>query len=991
MKICPKCLRQYESGNFCENCENEDGSPVKLEEEQVSCPKCGLKYKKGTKFCSECGTRLDGTGTSNAAGAAGLSMGDKNVIAGDVIGHKEETHITGNATIIKNEDQTKQVKKCHICGSIVPIVDGFDCPECHQFTCASCFDSDAGCCTDCVEQHKKRNEEEFKSALKMAYADGRIEYSERQQLITLQHKLKISDEKAKKFEQQFRGDTAEALTTTEKLSIEQATKLYYKEENYTEALNLIKPIFENHQTREEVLNLYLPLLAETDSEQALSFINSMQVDILMAYITAIDIALKNDDLNEAELKYKQAARIWPENALVKCYQVLLNYALYKKFNQQNFLDKAKEIVEDLGEAQNELELSMQVRVQMFMQEATGEILPEITKQFCEDNQLYWLILKFNPLQKRNAESYTVGFDDDCDFQSIQQAIDLVADGGTINIRPGIYNEHLEINKKISLMGSVIGDISDYASKDLPIIVLDPEKSCVIETDSYIQGLVFTHKKDLNFDKMENILDEEDDNSEGCELCIEDEDFKTMLWIKADIQLHNIAILYSQTNGVTFSKGQALVDDLIVYCGGSKGIYCTNDAAPHITTAVALYNIFGIYVDANAAPIINGSDISKNSEDGIILHKCSNAVINQSFIHENYSNGISIFDNATPQINECEIYENEEGNIFIGDNAKPEITECTIRNSSCDGVYIANEATPQINECEVYENEGDNIYIRDNAKPEITECTIRNSSYNGVYITDDATPQIVECNIFENGCWGIKVDGTSNPNIIGCNIYENEYNGLFIFQYAKGTYKSLTINDNKTEGENYPGIVVSGNASPKIEECEVFNHLSCGIWIKEHAGGTYKDCSVHDNDGNGIKCIDNSNPKIKECMISDNASVGIYVCGKANPNINNCTIWDNQANGLVIADDATGKYTNCDIHDNLKNGENYPGVVARDNVCPTVEACEIYDHLSNGIWIKDNAKGTYKKCKVHDNKGKGICNATSNSIDTSTCEEWDNGN
>ena len=875
----------------------------------------------------------------------GLSMGDKNVIAGDVIGHKEETHIAGNATIIKNEDQTKQVKKCHICGSIVQIVDGFDCPECGQFTCASCFDSDAGCCTDCVEQLKKRNDEEFKSALKMAYADGRIEYSERQQLITLQHKLKISDEKAKKFEQQFRGDTAEALTTTEKLSIEQATKLYYKEENYTEALNLIKPIFENHQTREEVLNLYLPLLAETDSEQALNFINSMQVDILMAYITAIDILLKQDILDEAERKYNRAARIWPDNALVKCYQVLLNYALYKKFNQQNFLDKAKEIVEDLGEAQNELELSMQVRVQLFMQEVAGETIPEITKEFCEDNQLYWLILKFNPLQKRNAESYTVGFDDDCDFQSIQQAIDLVADGGTINIRPGIYNEHLEINKKVSLMGPVIGDISDYASKELPIIVLDPEKSCVIETDSYIQGLVFTHKKNLDFGKLENILEQEDINSDGYDSNIESGDFKTMLWIKADIQLHNIAILYSQTNGVTFSKGQALVDDLVVYCGGNKGIYCTNDAAPHITTAVALYNIYGICVDANAAPIINESDISKNELNGFQFRDNSNAVINQSFIHENSWHGISISDNATPQINECEIYENEDDNFLIGDNAKPEITECTIRNSSC----------------------------------------------NGVYIIAEATPKLLECNIFENGRVGIKVDGASNPNIIGCNIYENKRYGLYIFQYAKGTYKSLTINDNKTEGENYPGIVVSGNASPQIEDCEVFNHLSCGIWIREHAGGTYKDCSVHDNDDEGIECIDDSNPKIKECMISDNASVGVFVGGKANPNINNCTIWDNQANGLVIADDATGKYTNCDIHDNLKNGENYPGVVARNNACPTVEACEIYDHLSNGIWIKDNAKGTYKKCKVHDNKGKGIKNATSNSIDTSTCEEWDNGN
>ena len=336
MPKCANCGTELdEEAKFCLEC----GTPVP---QTKKCIKCGFELPLSAKFCPECGTKQDGQSNPNAGGS-GLSMGDKNVIAGDVIGHKEETHIAGNATIIKNEDQTKQVKKCHICGSIVPIVDGFDCPECHQFTCASCFDSDAGCCTDCVEQLKKRNEEEFKRALKMAYADGRIEYSERQQLITLQHKLKISDEKAKKLEQQFRGDTAEVLTTTEKLNIEQATKLYYKEENYTEALNLIKPIFENHQTREEVLNLYLPLLAETDSEQALSFINSMQVDILIAYITAIDIALKNDDLNEAELKYKQAARIWPDNALVKCYQVLLNYALYKKFNQQNFLDKAKEI------------------------------------------------------------------------------------------------------------------------------------------------------------------------------------------------------------------------------------------------------------------------------------------------------------------------------------------------------------------------------------------------------------------------------------------------------------------------------------------------------------------------------------------------------------------------------------------------------------------------------------------------------------------------
>lgn len=209
------------------------------------------------------------------------------------------------------------------------------------------------------------------------------------------------------------------------------------------------------------MNIYIPLLAETDSEQALSFINSMQVDILMAYITAIDIALKNDDLDEAERKYKQAARIWPENALVKCYQVLLNYALYKKFNQQDFLDKANDIVKNLGEAQNELELSMQVRIQMFMQEVSGETVPEITKQFCEDNQLYWAVMNKELLN----EIYEVDASEAVDFIS-----NLNSKKCTIKITGKLNNSEIEklgrcIKKNIKLKLSL--DFSNCLIKELP--------------------------------------------------------------------------------------------------------------------------------------------------------------------------------------------------------------------------------------------------------------------------------------------------------------------------------------------------------------------------------------------------------------------------------------------------------------------------------------------------------------------------------------------
>ena len=108
---CSNCGAEVADGmKFCFDC----GTPVP---QVKKCVSCGAELSLKMKFCPECGAKQDGS----APKSSGFSMGDKNVIAGDVIGSKEETNISGNATIIKNEDQTKQVKKCHICGSFIPI------------------------------------------------------------------------------------------------------------------------------------------------------------------------------------------------------------------------------------------------------------------------------------------------------------------------------------------------------------------------------------------------------------------------------------------------------------------------------------------------------------------------------------------------------------------------------------------------------------------------------------------------------------------------------------------------------------------------------------------------------------------------------------------------------------------------------------------------------------------------------------------------------
>ena len=48
--ICPTCGKPAGQGKFCNNC------GVKLSVQK--CKKCGAKNLAGTRFCSECGTKL---------------------------------------------------------------------------------------------------------------------------------------------------------------------------------------------------------------------------------------------------------------------------------------------------------------------------------------------------------------------------------------------------------------------------------------------------------------------------------------------------------------------------------------------------------------------------------------------------------------------------------------------------------------------------------------------------------------------------------------------------------------------------------------------------------------------------------------------------------------------------------------------------------------------------------------------------------------------
>ena len=193
MSKCPNCGAEVEIGmKFCGEC----GTPIP---QVKKCINCGTELPIKMKFCFECGAP-QGNPSSFGLGTS-VSMGDKNVIAGDVVGQKVagdnvQSKIMGNAFYNTFQDDTKRVNSCHVCGKHLTNVDGHTCPGCGNVVCIDHFDLGKKLCLKCIAAEKEKNVAKYKEALQNVLADGVIDFNERAMLKRLQVQLGISDNDA---------------------------------------------------------------------------------------------------------------------------------------------------------------------------------------------------------------------------------------------------------------------------------------------------------------------------------------------------------------------------------------------------------------------------------------------------------------------------------------------------------------------------------------------------------------------------------------------------------------------------------------------------------------------------------------------------------------------------------------------------------------------------------------------------------------------------
>lgn len=385
MSKCPKCGAEAEAGmNFCLEC----GTKIPQDKE---CPACHARWPVSAKFCAECGHPF--VESAGSGGGPAVGIGDKNVIAGDV-----SLSNTTNTTNYINQDETRRVVKCAACGKSIVITEAFSCVECGEYVCADHYDKAHRKCMACHAKQVESAESKYRAKLDVILEDGIIDADEFEQLEALRKELGLTTTRSLELQKQAKAarlaktsakTVDRPLMMVEKAQCERARQMLFEDGECQKAVALLESIHQNHPVNEAVLEVFLTALQMFDAERARKIIGELPVDLVIAYLTLVDLELKKGDLAEAERKLASAESLWPDNTLVKYRRVALMYATAKELNNRTFLVEAMDILTSIPEPTDKLEKSWGFYLQYLISKQLGDEVPAIDKAFCQEQGVYY--------------------------------------------------------------------------------------------------------------------------------------------------------------------------------------------------------------------------------------------------------------------------------------------------------------------------------------------------------------------------------------------------------------------------------------------------------------------------------------------------------------------------------------------------------------------------------------------------------------------------
>jgi parallel beta-helix repeat protein len=439
------------------------------------------------------------------------------------------------------------------------------------------------------------------------------------------------------------------------------------------------------------------------------------------------------------------------------------------------------------------------------------------------------------------------------YKTIQQGVDAVTEGGTVNVcdvtsNPGEYHENVYINKSLILTP---------CAPDFTAVIINGQKKA-------------KHTITINADNVKIICGTEYGDA--------------MFWITNFID--GFDGIYSRGHNDIKIIGNNFVSN------HRDGINLDNCQRVTISNNIIRHNEKnGILLENNCERIeIIDNSIIFNKENGTLVQDCKYVTINENKIQINERNGISLQNCHFMEIKDNEVWKNHESGFNL-DNCKHVTVEGnTIDDNDNDGIFLEDNCEDvTVNKNPSISRNGEGIYLWNCKDITINENTIDENEESGISL---------------NNCEDIKIN--KNPSI--------SRNGKYGIHLKKNC-KDITINENTIDDNKKNGILLEDNCEDiKINKNpSISRNGEDGVYLWNCKYITINENTIDDNENNGIllwNCEDitvNKNPSISRngkgiTGITDGSNILLYKCKKIKIT-NNPKIDHSEGVGIFILEES----------------------------------------------------------------------------------------
>lgn len=512
------------------------------------------------------------------------------------------------------------------------------------------------------------------------------------------------------------------------------------------------------------------------------------------------------------------------------------------------------------------------------------------------------------------------------YKTIQSAIDAATPKTKIVIHPGIYKEHLIIDKKSDL------EIRSL-DPEMPAIIMASNSPCILITNM-LQGQTVK----LGYLRIihRGMREENESNSNL---------YDDMNEINDQIDKQLNMNTYSHLNGGNwiFSNVNQLENFDTNYSldlASIEGIMSDNRG---VVTAISIFNSTVMITNSQITLGFLTTETTKcipgiYTERAVVFMESVMIRGNPEFL----TCGILVYDTSIKMTN-SRMIKHKSGGFLASINPSNQIviTKCQfLENIGCGLLIASKQRTKEYHE-----------FFQDPDTPIqdlITKPSSISALTSSVYLNGEPKKALqshhgqvsIESILCDSNIGaGIRIENCLNLSMVKNRFYENIYNGGEIID-CEGL---VMLNEFVKNGEN--GLLV--NAFVRKTEAKITKNTFCenafnGLLIN----GRFNNSIVQ---GNG--------------KITGNMKSGICVNGLAFPIIKNNRIYSNLHQGVLVCDDASASIEENKIFNNLKANVAFGG---ETGVLTRIINNEIYRGRSEGIFCIDSNGGLIARNKIFEN-------------------------